>query len=98
MRFELDGGLLKYQVYENGQWGQSQTITDPGQIQPEDSTTLPHNPAITRIDVANNEFKVYIQNILYLALNNAALQIKAQDLQIDNSSYDLLLKMKTALG
>lgn len=60
LRFELDGGLLKYQVYDGSSWGQSQTVTDPGQIQPEDSITLPHNPAITRIDVGNNTFRVFL--------------------------------------
>ena len=98
VRMFLDNGLIKYQVYDGVNWTPSQSLTNPGSITPEDSVTLPHNPANTRIQIDNDQFRVFLQNTLYMNLTNSILNIRTQSIEINNDSYDLLIKMKSALG
>jgi hypothetical protein len=94
----LDGGLLKYQLKENGEWTQQQTLTDPTIVSPEDSQTVPHNPSITRLDMSEDQMRVYLQNILYMAVSSAGVQLKANKIVVDNATYDLVVKMNSAIG
>lgn len=97
LRFVLDGGLLKYSIYSGGVWQANQTLTS-NTISPEDSTTLPHAASNSRIDISDDVFRVYLQNILYMQLTTSALTAKLSQITVDNSTYDLVLNLKSALG
>ncbi len=59
LRFVLDGGLLKYSIYSGGVWQPNQTLTSNA-ISPEDSTTLPHATSNSRLDISDDQFRVYL--------------------------------------
>ena len=59
----IENGILKYSLFQNGQWQPPQSVTDPA-VDPGDSTMLPFNLANTRIVIENGYFRVYLNGVL----------------------------------
>ena len=67
MKFVIDGGLLKYQLWDGSQYLPPSSITNPT-VSSEDSTVLPHNPDNTYLSIDANGLRVFfnlIEGLVY---------------------------------
>ena len=67
MKFIIDGGLLKYQLWDGVNYLPPQSITNPA-VSSDDSTVLPHNPANTYLSIDGNGLRVFfnlIESLVY---------------------------------